>query len=55
LTGAPGIRRIDAQGPAGRRDLSRTLIRIWIDNYEAGTFDEDSAAAHMIGEEALKA
>ena len=25
-----------------------TLIRIWVDKYEAGAFDEDTAAASMI-------
>ena len=27
-------------GLARRHDLSRTLIRIWVDKYEAGAFDE---------------
>lgn len=30
---------------ARRRDLSRNLIRIWVDKAEAGAFDEDEAAA----------
>ena len=29
-------------GLARRHDLSRTLIRIWVDKYEAGAFDEDA-------------
>ena len=29
-------------------ELSRTLIRIWVDKYEAGAFDEDSAAASTL-------
>ena len=29
---------------ARRHDLSRTLIRLWVDKYEAGTFDEDAEA-----------
>ena len=29
-------------GLARRHDLSRTLIRLWVDKYEAGTFDEDA-------------
>ena len=33
-----------------RHDLSRSLIRIWIDKYEAGAFDEDAEAASMIQE-----
>ena len=37
-------------GLARRHDLSRTLIRIWVDKYEAGAFDEDSAAADTIQE-----
>ena len=31
-----------------RHDLSRTLIRIWVQKYEAGAFDEDSAAVDLI-------
>ena len=37
-------------GLARRHDLSRTLIRIWVDKYEAGTFDEDVEAASTIQE-----
>ena len=37
-------------GLARRHDLSRTLIRIWVDKYEAGAFDEDVEAASMIQE-----
>jgi transposase len=33
---------------AKRHDLSRTLIRIWIQKYEAGAFDEDAAAADLV-------
>ena len=29
-------------GLARRHDLSRALIRIWVDKYEAGAFDEDA-------------
>ena len=36
-------------GLARRHELSRTLIWIWVDKYEAGAFDED-AAASMIQE-----
>ena len=37
-------------GLARRHDLSRTLIRIWVDKYEAGDFDEDAEAASMMQE-----
>ena len=37
-------------GLARRHELSRTLIRIWVDKYEAGAFDEDAEAASMIQE-----
>ena len=37
-------------GLAHRHELSRTLIRIWVDKYEAGAFDEDAEAASMIQE-----
>jgi transposase len=29
-------------GLAKRHDISRNLIRIWVDKYEAGTFDDDA-------------
>ncbi len=31
-------------------DLSRNLIRIWVDKYEAGAFDEEAEAADTIQE-----
>ena len=37
-------------GLARRHDLSRTLIRIWVEKYEAGAFDEDAEAANMVQE-----
>ena len=37
-------------GLAKRHDLSRNLIRIWVQKYEAGALDEDAAAADMIQE-----
>ena len=33
---------------AKRHDLSRNLIRIWVQKYEAGAFDEDVAAADLL-------
>ena len=41
-------------GLARRHDLSRTLIRIWVDKYEAGAFDEDAEAAGTIQEYAAR-
>ena len=35
-------------GLAKRHDLSRNLIRIWVQKYEAGAFDEDVAAAETM-------
>jgi transposase len=35
-------------GLAKRHDVARNLIRIWVQKYEAGGFDEDAAAADMI-------
>jgi len=32
-------------GLARRHDLPRTLIRIWVDKYETGAFDEEAEAA----------
>jgi transposase len=37
-------------GLAKRHDLSRNLIRLWVQKYEAGAFDEDATAADMIQE-----
>ena len=37
-------------GLAKRHDVSRNLIRIWVQKYEAGAFDEDAMAADMIQE-----
>src|SRR5260221_3764364 len=35
---------------AKRHDLSRNLIRLWVQKYEAGALDEDATAADMIQE-----
>ena len=32
-------------GLAKRHDICRNLIRVWVQKYEAGAFDEDAAAA----------
>ena len=37
-------------GLARRHDLSRNLIRIWVQKYEAGALDEDTAAAELLQE-----
>lgn len=37
-------------GLARRHDLSRNLIRIWVDKFEAGALDEDAQAADLIQE-----
>jgi transposase len=34
-------------GLAKRHDLCRNLIRVWVQKYEAGVFDEDAAAADL--------
>src|ERR1700678_4086953 len=31
-----------------RHDLSRNLIRVWVERYEAGAFEEDAAAADLL-------
>jgi transposase-like protein len=36
------------QGLAVRHDLSRNLIRIWIEKYEAGAFDEETVAVDLL-------
>ena len=35
-------------GLAKSHDLSRNLIRIWVERYQAGVFDEDAAAADLV-------
>ena len=35
-------------GLAKKHDLSRNLIRVWVEKYEAGAFDEDTQAADLI-------
>ena len=34
-------------GLSKRHDLSRRLIRIWVDKYDAGAVDDDVQAAHL--------
>lgn len=48
-------RRIVQEFPAGetlhdlakRHDISRNLIRIWVETYEAGSFDDDAQTADL--------
>lgn len=35
-------------GLATRHDLSRNLIRVWVEKYEAGALDEDAVAADLV-------
>ena len=35
-------------GLAKRHDISRNLIRVWVEKYEAGAFDDDEHAADLI-------
>ena len=35
-------------GLSKRHDLSRNLIRIWVEKYQAGGLDEDSVAADLL-------
>jgi transposase len=35
-------------GLAKRHDISRNLIRVWVERYQAGAFDEDAAAADLV-------
>ena len=37
-------------GLARRHDVSRTLIRLWVSRFEAGTLDEDAQAADLLQE-----
>ena len=35
-------------GLAKRHDICRNLIRVWVQKYEVGAFDEDAAAADLL-------
>ena len=35
-------------GLAKRHDISRNLVRVWVEKYEAGAFDDDARAADLI-------
>ena len=35
-------------GLAKRHDISRNLIRVWVEKYEAGVFDDDARAADLL-------
>jgi transposase len=35
-------------GLAKRHDISRNLIRVWVEKYDAGAFDDDAHAADLI-------
>jgi len=37
-------------GLARRHELSWNLIRVWVEKFEAGAFDEDTQAADLIQE-----
>ena len=37
-------------GLAKRHDISRNLIRVWVQKYEAGALDEDAQAADLLQE-----
>lgn len=37
-------------GLAKRHDVSRNLIRVWVEKFEAGALDEDARAADLIQE-----
>jgi transposase-like protein len=35
-------------GRARRHDISRNLVQVWVEKYEAGAFDEDANAADLL-------
>ena len=37
-------------GLSKRHDISRQLIRVWVQKYEAGALDEDAQAADLLQE-----
>ena len=38
-------------GLAKRHDVCRNLIRVWVQKYEAGAFDDDAKAAELLQEQ----
>jgi transposase len=35
-------------GLSNRHDISRNLVRVWVQKYEAGTFDDDAKTADLL-------
>jgi transposase len=50
-TGCTGVHcRRDPVRLSKRHDISRQLIRVWVQKYEAGALDEDAQAADLLQE-----
>lgn len=45
LSGEVGLHAL-----AKRNDICRNLIRVWVEQYERGAFDEDAEAANLLGQ-----
>ena len=43
-SGRPGVSRETLHGLSKRHDICRNLIRVWVQKYEAGAFNEDVQA-----------
>ncbi len=39
---------VSLHGLAKRNDICRNLIRVWVEKYERGEFDEDAEAANLL-------
>ena len=47
-SGRPGVSRETLHGLSKRHDICRNLIRVWVQKYEAGAFNEDVQAADLL-------
>ena len=39
---------VSLQGLAKRNDICRNLIRVWVEKYERGEFDDEMEAANLL-------
>jgi transposase-like protein len=42
--------KVSLHGLAKRNDICRNLIRVWVEKYERGEFDDDAEAANLLAQ-----
>ena len=45
---APSRRRVSCRRDPERHDLSRNLVRVWVEKAETGAFDDEEVAAELL-------